>query len=86
VKIKFRLERLEVGRPMNRHAHNPLMELMGDPNKYHKEYEENIEDIPEVVRATFTRVDGEDFELLDIKLDPEVAKLYAIGDIYEVDF
>lgn len=82
MKIKFRLERLEVGR-VKENSRSALQALiMGQEPVVADEDENNS---PELVRAEFVKVDGKDFEGLTLLLDLEVAKLYMIGEEYEME-
>lgn len=78
MKAKFRLVSLQIGTPVKRKS--IVDSFLG------RTVEDEDEEYREVARATFTRVGGEDFEVLDISLDLEEAKMYMIGFEYEVNF
>ena len=85
MKIQFRLEKLEVGKVTSQKDYSLVDKLMGTVPSLDKE---DSEATPELVRATFQRMDTETsghYGCLDITLDKEVAKLYMVGELYEIE-
>ena len=82
MEITYRLEKLEVGRPV----HVMSGSIMG-MKLFQQDIEEDVPDPNadengEVVRATFGRKGGHDWEIMEISLTVEEAKMYMIGHEY----
>lgn len=86
--IKFRLERLEVGKSAPRREILRSTAHLSDPFDIFQKADSVYDDLPEVVKATFIRIYDDEpsrDEFLELIFDIEVAALYEIGKIYTME-